>query len=82
MNKPNILLIITEQQRGECLGCDGHPVLLTPTMDNIARNGVRFSKAYADCPGANTGNLLRNDRPAGEAMPDRIRYLKQNRKEI
>jgi len=46
----NILLIITEQQRGDCLGCDGHPVLLTPNMDNIARNGVRFVKSYANCP--------------------------------
>ena len=48
--QPNILLIITEQHRGDCLSCEGHPVLLTPNMDNIARNGVRFSRAYSDCP--------------------------------
>lgn len=48
--KPNILLIITDQQRGDCLGVDGHPILLTPNMDDIARQGVRFSQAYSTCP--------------------------------
>ena len=49
-DRPNILLIVTEQHRGDSLGCEGHPVLLTPNMDNIARNGVRFSRCYSDCP--------------------------------
>jgi arylsulfatase len=48
--KPNILLIHTDQQRGDCLGVEGHPVLKTPNMDNIAMNGVRFSKFYSPCP--------------------------------
>lgn len=48
--KPNILLIMTDQQRGDCLGVEGHPVLLTPSMDNIAHNGVRFTRAYSTCP--------------------------------
>ena len=26
--QPNILLIMTDQQRGDCLSCEGHPVLL------------------------------------------------------
>ena len=48
--RPHILLIITEQHRGDCLGCEGHPVLLTPTMDEIAENGARFRHCYSDCP--------------------------------
>jgi arylsulfatase len=47
---PNILLIITEQHRGDCLGIEGHPVLLTPNMDAIAGAGVRFTHAYTPCP--------------------------------
>ncbi len=47
---PNILLILTEQHRGDCLGCEGHPVLLTPNMDNIAAHGVRFTSCYSPCP--------------------------------
>jgi len=47
---PDILFIHTEHHRGDCLGCEGHPVLLTPNMDNIARRGVRFSRFYSACP--------------------------------
>jgi len=42
--RPNILLIMTDQQRGDCLGVDGHPVLQTPNMDELAGGGVRFSR--------------------------------------
>ncbi|MHB1357685.1 MAG: arylsulfatase [Anaerolineae bacterium] len=48
--RPNILLIMTDQQRGDCLSSAGHPVLLTPNMDTIAEAGVRFTQAYSSCP--------------------------------
>jgi arylsulfatase A-like enzyme len=48
--RPNFLVIITEQHRGDCLGIEGHPVLQTPVMDNIAMRGVRFSQAYSSVP--------------------------------
>ena len=48
--QPNILLINTDQQRWDCLSCEGHPVVLTPTMDSIAARGVRFSRFYSACP--------------------------------
>ena len=49
-NRPNILLIMTDQQRGDCLGIEGHPVLQTPNLDFMAASGVRFSSAYSACP--------------------------------
>lgn len=48
--QPNILLIMTDQQRGDCLSMEDHPVVLTPNMDSIAGQGVRFSKCYSSCP--------------------------------
>ncbi len=48
--RPNIILIITEQHRGDCLSIDGHPVLLTPNMDTIGGSGARFTRAYSSCP--------------------------------
>ena len=48
--QPNIILIITEQHRGDCLSIDGHPVLMTPNMDHIAGSGARFTRAYSSCP--------------------------------
>lgn len=49
--KPNILLITTDQQRADGLGIEqsGHPVM-TPHLDQLAYEGVRFSRAYSDCP--------------------------------
>lgn len=49
-DRPNIVLIMTDQQRGDCLGVDGHPVLKTPYLDQLASEGVRFSSAYSACP--------------------------------
>jgi len=48
--RPNVLLFITEQHRGDCLGIENHPVLMTPNMDAIAGAGVRFARAYSNCP--------------------------------
>ncbi len=48
--RPNILLLMTDQQRGDCLGCDGHPVLETPYLDQLAAEGTRFRRAYSAVP--------------------------------
>lgn len=48
--RPNLLLIMTDQQRGDCLGCDGHPVLETPNLDQLAAEGSRFRHAYSAVP--------------------------------
>lgn len=49
-DRPNIILIMSDQQRGDCLGVDGHPCLLTPNMDSLAGQGSRFRHAYSTCP--------------------------------
>ena len=48
--RPNVLLIMTDQHRGDCLRCDGNPALETPNLDELAANGVRFSRAYSAVP--------------------------------
>lgn len=48
--RPNILLLMTDQQRGDCLGVDGHPVLQTPYLDSIGGTGLNFRHAYSACP--------------------------------
>lgn len=49
-NQPNIILITTDQQRHDTCGPLAPPFMRTPHFDNIARQGVSFSKAYTDCP--------------------------------
>jgi arylsulfatase A-like enzyme len=49
-SQPNIILINVDQWRGDCLSIDGHPVVKTPYLDQLAGEGVRFARAYAACP--------------------------------
>lgn len=48
--RPNILLVLVDQWPGPLLGAAGHPVIQTPTLDQLAGMGVRFSRAYSECP--------------------------------
>ncbi len=42
---PNILLLFSDQHRADALSCDGHPDVLTPNLDRLAAQGVRFANA-------------------------------------
>ena len=50
MTRPNILMICVDHWPGSLLGCEGHPAVMTPTLDQLAANGTRFSRAYSACP--------------------------------
>ena len=49
-NRPNIVFILTDQWRGDCLSAYGHPVVQTPNLDELAHRGTLFSSAYSACP--------------------------------
>ena len=49
-HQPDILLIMTDQWRGDCLSLERHPVLLTPNIDEIGGRGTHFRRAYVTCP--------------------------------
>lgn len=49
-SRPNIVLIHTDQQRGDTLSIDGHPLLTTTNLDHLAFSGARFRRAYSECP--------------------------------
>ena len=44
--RPNILFILTDDQRWDALGLAGHPHLKTPHMDRIGKEGVYFKNAF------------------------------------
>jgi arylsulfatase A-like enzyme len=48
--KPNILLLVADQFRGDSLGCDGNTEIQTPHYDALAARGVRFQNAFTPCP--------------------------------
>ena len=45
-NKPNIIFILTDDQRHDAMSCAGHPWLKTPNMDRLAKEGVLFRNAF------------------------------------
>lgn len=45
--RPNVLLIVTDQQRADHLGCAGNALLRTPHIDGLARDGVRATCFHA-----------------------------------
>ena len=42
MEKPNILLIHTDQQRWDAVGVNGNPDIKTPNLDQLAEEGINF----------------------------------------
>ncbi len=48
-NKPNLLFIMTDQQRWDALSIAGNTVLQTPNLDRLARQGAYFTNAYSPC---------------------------------
>lgn len=47
---PNVLMISVDQWPGPLFGHRGHPVIETPAIDQMARAGISFPRAYSECP--------------------------------
>lgn len=50
MDRPNIILIMTDEQRGDALGGIGDSIVDTPYITQLRTQGVFFSNAYSACP--------------------------------
>ncbi|MGV1040168.1 arylsulfatase [Clostridium perfringens] len=48
--KPNIVLIMVDQMRGDCLGVNGNEFIETPNLDVMATEGYNFENAYTAVP--------------------------------
>ncbi|MBB29489.1 MAG: hypothetical protein CME25_11380 [Gemmatimonadetes bacterium] len=44
--RKNVLFILSDQFRADCLGIDGHPVVQTPNLNALARESTRFNKCF------------------------------------
>ena len=75
-NGRKVLLITADQWRGDTLGAVGHPVVRTPNLDSLARDGTLFARHFAQaspCGPARacllTGRYLMNHRTVGNGTP-------------
>ena len=77
----NILFITADQWRAECLSVLDHPVVRTPNIDQLAKEGVLFSQHYAQAApcspsrvSLHTGMYLHNHRVCINGTPLDIRH--------
>ncbi len=49
-DRPNILFFFTDQQRWDTAGCYGQPLPITPNLDRMAAEGVKFERAFTCQP--------------------------------
>lgn len=89
--KPNLVFFMPDELRAESVACYGNPVVKTPNMDRLAREGTRFSHCYVQYPvcGASRCSLMTGwpTHVHGHRSlyyflrphePNLFRYLKQN----
>ena len=50
VSKPNIIFILTDDHRTSAMGYAGNPIVQTPEMDKLAREGTYFRNAFASTP--------------------------------
>ena len=48
--KPNIIFILTDDQRWDALGFSGNEIIQTPEMDRLAAEGIYFKNAFVTTP--------------------------------
>ncbi len=49
-DRPNFILITTDQQRFDTIHAAGNPSIFTPHLNWLCDTGIRYSRAYVDCP--------------------------------
>ena len=49
MKKPNVLIIMADQMRADCMGFN-NPDIITPNLDSLAKRGTVFNRAYCSSP--------------------------------
>ncbi len=50
MDRPNVLLITTDQQRFDAMSYNGNAFIQTPHLDELAARGTNFTRGYVTCP--------------------------------
>jgi arylsulfatase len=50
MQRPNIILIMTDQQRADSIGVLGAPWMKTPHLDRLVTDGAAFSECFVTSP--------------------------------
>ena len=48
--KPNILILMPDQMRADCINAAGNTSIMTPNIDRLCKEGMRFENCYSSNP--------------------------------
>jgi arylsulfatase A-like enzyme len=82
--RPNVVLIMTDDQGWGQTGYNGHPVLKTPNLDAMAANGLRFDRFYAGSAvcSPTRASVLTGRSPVRTGVPSHGHALRRQEKTI
>ena len=49
-DKPNVILVMSDDQGWSQTGYYGHPIAKTPNLDEMAKSGLRMDRFYSGAP--------------------------------
>src|SRR5438105_9820123 len=80
--QPNILLIMTDQQRWDCVGSNGNVLIKTPNMDRLAARGANFSHAFVTSPVCVPSRISLFTGRYAHSHRNRVNYTPLDRSEV
>lgn len=80
-NRPNILFIMTDQMRYDCLGASGNSIIKTPNLDRLASGSANFSHAFVQSPVCTPSRACYFTGRYAHAHKNRVNYTVLNRSE-
>ncbi len=80
--RPNILLIMTDQQRWDSLGVSGNALVRTPNLDRLAASGAYFTHAFVQSPVCVPSRISLFTGRYAHSHRNRVNYTPLDRSEV
>ena len=80
--KPNILFIMTDQQRWDCVAANGNKIIQTPNMDRLAARGANFTHAFVSSPVCVPSRISFFTGRYAHSHRNRVNYTPLDRREV
>lgn len=79
---PNILFIMTDQQRWDCVGANGNKIIKTPNLDRLAARGANFTHAFVASPVCVPSRISFFTGRYAHSHRNRVNYTPLDRREV